>query len=266
MKTIFFILSVYTILILSFNRQEMKIEIQAQNESVNMDTVLINDLNNKLQIDSNFSGLNFVAANNYSKTKLEIKQLRTSLAQVYIGMTDSLDKTVFLDSVSNVFSKKLLNDIIPYWYGTIWDFNGYTAKPNHGVIACGYFFSTTLRDMGLILNRYTLAQQGPENEAMTIAIDRNNMLVFNENNLKEELPHLDDGLYFVGLDSHVGYLYKNENELYFIHSNYIDGFVMVENIKSSIAFSSDTYYIVPITNNRSFVKKWITNEEIEIIR
>ena len=74
-------------------------------------------------------------------------------------------KKITLDSVKKSFTELLLNKIIPYWYGTTWSFNGHTSKPNQGEIACGYFVSTTLKDMGLKLNRYCLAQKSPIDEA-----------------------------------------------------------------------------------------------------
>src|SRR5690606_907796 len=98
----------------------------------------------------------------------------------YMAITDTLEQNQFLDSVMEVFTLKLLNEIIPYWYGTEWDFEGHTAIPNEGKIACGYFVSTTLRDMGLNINRYKLAQQHGLNEARTIALgNTNNIISFN---------------------------------------------------------------------------------------
>jgi hypothetical protein len=76
-----------------------------------------------------------------------------------------------MDSVSKVFQESLLNRIIPQWAGTTWSFEGHTSVPQQGEIACGYFVSTTLRDVGINLNRYTLAQQLPINEAKSLKIN-----------------------------------------------------------------------------------------------
>ena len=55
---------------------------------------------------------------------------------------------------------EMLNDsIFGYWMQTPWDFNGHTDTPRKGEIACGYFVTTTLRDIGVRLQRYKLAQQ-----------------------------------------------------------------------------------------------------------
>ena len=158
----------------------------------------------------------------------------------------------------------MINKIIPYWYGTVWDFNGYTYKPKQGTIACGYFVSTTLRDMGLNLNRFKLAQQGPENEAKSIAINTNEVLFFDESSILDGLKGLGEGVYFVGLSNHVGYLYINDGHSYFIHSNYIDGEVMIENTSQSQAFGGYYYYIAKITGNKKLMEKWLRKDEIQV--
>ena len=219
--------------------------------------------------DSIKCGLNLQKGVDYQNSKNKISQLKSMLNEDYSKIKDSLEKERFLDSVMTLFSAKLLNEIIPYWYGTEWDFNGYTSKPNEGKIACGYFVSTTLRDMGLKLNRYKLAQQGPENEAKTISILNKNMLVLDitdHDNISELFKEINEGLYFVGLDFHVGYFYKRGNENYFIHSNYIDGEVMIEVAENSRAFKSSTYYLSKISSNKEIALKWIQNKEINIIK
>ena len=67
----------------------------------------------------------------------------------------------------------------------------------------------------------------------------------------------------MGLDFHVGYLLKENNEVFFIHSNYInqEG-VKKESITESKAFVSKKYYIVAITENEKLVEKWILNDTI----
>lgn len=218
----------------------------------------------KNEIDSSKCGLSFSPNNNYSKTKVEIKELRNKLSIKYKTLNDST-KLTLINIAKPIFTNQLLNKIIPYWYGTEWDFNGYTAKPNVGKIACGYFVSTTLRDMGLNLNRYDLAKKGPEDEANSIAITKEYTTIINEDEIEERLFSLKDGLYFVGLDGHVGYLYKYDSLTYFIHSNYIENKVMVELTSNSEAFGSSMYYLTDISDNDLLIKKWLTNRAVKIV-
>ncbi|MFT7592013.1 MAG: hypothetical protein ACI9UJ_001942, partial [bacterium] len=83
----------------------------------------------------------------------------------------SVDSTAgeSLTSEGDFIERALVNSVFHFWYGTSWDFNGYTKTPNKGTVACGYFVSTTLKHIGFNVNRYKLAQQNPRNEALTIA-------------------------------------------------------------------------------------------------
>ena len=98
----------------------------------------------------------------YGATKRSIQNQRSQLKSINLR----------IDSVGEIFKESLLNKIIPFWEGTEWSFEGHTSKPKSGKIACGYFVSTTLQDIGLNLNRYKLAKQSPINEARSLSIDR----------------------------------------------------------------------------------------------
>ncbi|RYD70663.1 MAG: hypothetical protein EOP53_25020, partial [Sphingobacteriales bacterium] len=59
------------------------------------------------------------------------------------------------DFIYSNISKKMPG----YWDGTVWDFNGTTRKPGEGSIACGYFITTILEDIGLKISRIKMAQE-----------------------------------------------------------------------------------------------------------
>ncbi|MFT6921906.1 MAG: hypothetical protein ACJA1C_000904 [Crocinitomicaceae bacterium] len=201
-------------------------------------------------IDSTSLGLNFTPNGTYNATKSEVKRLRS---------TKNSGKDL---------EDYLLNKIIPHWYGTPWDFNGYTAIPNQGVIACGYFVSTTLLHAGININRYHLAQQGGTNEAKSLALNDENMrTMWGYDSLQTVMKRdYEDGLYFVGLDHHVGYLYMKDKVLYFIHSNYIDDKVMLEKAEYSAAFQSNIYVIAEISTNEELLEKWRKGEAFMVVR
>ena len=165
------------------------------------------------------------------------------------------------------FENFLLNQIIPHWYGTEWDFNGYTATPGKGEIACGYFVSTTLEHLGIVINRYHLAQQAGLNEAKSLAIaDSNYFTVYGIETLSKRMQSMEDAIYFVGLDNHVGYLYKEAGTLYFIHSNYIDDKVMIEKAQYSKAFQSNIYVVAELSTNELLLERWRTGKRVEVVR
>ena len=242
-------------------------------DSIETDTSYVFDDYYENGIDSAASGINFFPKGNYINVKNKISSIRIKLKEEFLKSKSDTDKQKITDTARTIFTDYLINDIIPFWYGTEWDFNGYTNTPNKGVVACGYFVSTTLKHMGLNINRYTLAQQAPHNEALTFEPD-SNLLIFNTDTLfetnefsgffKKLEAKLKPGLYFVGLDSHVGYLLVKKNKAYFIHSNYIDGYVMSERIFNSAAFRSSIYYIADITYNDNLIKQWLLNSTMKV--
>ncbi len=208
------------------------------------------------------------AKGNYQTAKKQVVLLRKQLAKKYKSIQNAQQRVLFLDSVSKVFSKQLLHKIVPFWYGTVWDFNGYTAKPNQGTIACGYFVSTTLRDMGININRYKMAQQAAANEIYSITYNRKNRSILNPDNyssIEKMLEQLSDGLYVVGLDYHVGYLWIDKHKYCFVHSSYIDGKVLSEDALTSEAFGSNTYYFGKISGNTELMQKWLQNTSVKIV-
>ena len=219
-------------------------------------------------LDSANIGVNFYPKGNYTLLKVKIRHEQERFQQRYLS-ADSIEKLAIIDSASNYITKTLLNDIFPFWYGTPWDFNGYTEKPNNGVIACGYFVSTTLRDVGFNINRYHMAQQYGLYEAMTLQLKKDVIEIFKKDidEIKTTfLQKLKPGLYFVGLDGHVGYIWINNEEVYFIHSNYMHNSVELEYAETSEPFISEIYIIADISLNDSLTKKWILNEEINVVR
>lgn len=200
-----------------------------------------------------------------TKSYFEIKnQIRT--------IRNMIDTTkVSYDSISSLFTDLLITKIFPYWYGTKWAFDGYSQIPNKGVIACGYFVSITLRDMGINVNIYKLAQQLPINEAKSLCIGNTIIEIYNETveqNISEIQNKLKPGIYFIGFDQmHLGYILKHEKGLYLIHSNYINSEgVIIEDIRKSEAFASfSRFYISEISTNKVLISKWLTNGEITVI-
>jgi hypothetical protein len=202
--------------------------------------------------------LDSIAAS-YASTKIDTDELRLRLKE------DLRSGTISFDDVKTAFTDQLVDKIIPHWYGTPWSFGGHTAIPNQGKIACGYFISTTLRDMGVNLNRYKLAQKSPIDEAKMISCGSaiNKVVQDAPEKAFEEIDYLTkEGLYFIGFDEgHVGYLLKREGELFLIHSNYFSPIsVCMEPLKESRVFKRFTkFHLVSISHNDALLQRWLDN-------
>ncbi|WP_299366056.1 hypothetical protein [Winogradskyella sp.] len=213
-------------------------------------------------LDSSKLGISFIPKGNYISVLDKIKNHRSFFLNLYNSNSAKAS-----DSVSKYLYSKLLNDIVPHWYGTAWDFNGHTNIPNNGEIACGYFVSTTLKHLGFNLNRYKMAQAAGLDEARLLQ-SRANLKIYSNlsfKQLKDKVVNIySDGIYFVGLDNHVGYLILKDKELYFLHSSYCDDRVVIELAKTSPCFQSNIYVFAEITTNKDLIKKWIHNEELKL--
>lgn len=221
----------------------------------------------KTNFDSAFSKpriplMKFPDSLSYSHTLAEVARIRRSYADRF------KKEGVALEEVMSVFQKQLVQKIIPYWYGTMWSFNGYTAIPGRGSIACGYFVATTLRDAGLNLNRYRLAQWGPLDEAK--ALSQGALIsVIHADKVQEVRDTINtlttEGLYFIGFDKgHVGFLLKMDGSLFLIHSNYLHPVsVVVEPLETARVLGRfRKFYLLPISHNADLVRAWLSGRAL----
>jgi len=231
----------------------------------------IDTLSDYPSIDTSSLPVSLVPGGDYGRIKEQIQAERNRFSIAYAMSTSLIEKERILDSARSYIYNMLLNRIIPFWYGVKWDFNGYANDPYEGKISCAYFVSTTLRDVGFNLNRYKFAQQKPEWEASTLGFGHD-IMIFENPGLSsvsgcEILLHgkISDGLYFVGLDNHVGYLLVLAGNIYFINSSHIIKEVVFEKARFSKAFRSSQYQIVEISANDKLIACWIYNDPIEVV-
>lgn len=199
----------------------------------------------------------------YQSCRKSIMNCKQSLKKKYLA---SSNKTHFLEKTSTIIDSLIYEQIIPYWKGTPWTFNGHTDTPQQGTVACGYFVSTTLKHAGFNLNRYKLAQAASK-QAGEILVGKNNLKVITGTPQKLRtymLKNNEPGLYFLGLDFHEAYLWLTEKELYIVHSNYIHnaGVMQEKATESSALAASKSFWFAPIGGTTSLAKKWLLNSRI----
>lgn len=121
--------------------------------------------------------------------------------------------------------------LLPYWLGTGWSFNGTTQIPGQGTIACGYFVTTVLRDAGISLERVKLAQMASE-DMIKILCKKEKIKRYHNAGIGDFVNSVKKqgyGLYVVGLDLHTGFvLCDSSNDVYFIHSSGIPPYCVVK--------------------------------------
>lgn len=169
------------------------------------------------------------------------------------------------DSIVDFWVRSIGNDIYKKWEGTPWDFNGVTETPKVGNIACGYFVTTVLRDMGVKLNRVKLATCASLQMMKSICPTQKiqNLSYKSYDEFDDYIKVNGKGVYIIGLDFHTGFLVNDGYENWFIHSNYIkrEG-VTKETILNSVALKgSKTRWVVCLTKDKVFINNWLKDRE-----
>lgn len=195
----------------------------------------------------------------------QISNLETQKGKLSIEYKNAKkkDKVAIINKARKLFIEQISNHLFPYWYGTKWAFSGTSQIPQRGKIACGYFVTTTLEDVGYSLNRSSLACMASEQMINNLTqkkyithISNTDILTF-----KNKISILGKGLYIVGLDKHTGFILYDENGIFFIHSGgQYPCHVRKENIVDSKTLINSKYKVVgKISDDDSFIINWLTN-------
>lgn len=186
--------------------------------------------------------------------KAELDTVRLKRLALQAGQADT-------KQLKAQFMKQISERVFSYWYGTKWDFNGTTETPQSGSIACGYFVTTTLRDMGVPINRVKMAQCASE-EMIRSLVTKEYRSYLSNITLEEfeaKLVKKGDGLYVIGLDNHTGFIWIKGDEHFFIHSTGWFPFKVVKDkISESSVLAKSRYRVLgKISDDEAFLKRWL---------
>ncbi|HTD97819.1 MAG TPA: hypothetical protein VK668_00965 [Mucilaginibacter sp.] len=165
--------------------------------------------------------------------------------------------------ISNYLFKLIDEDIYNYWAGTPWEFYGATQQPKVGSIACGYFVTNTLTDLGFKINRIGLAEvrSGDMIKKLCVGIKSfNSLSKLNTYLAKQPI----NSVFIIGLDCHTGYIVKTATNCYFFHSSYIkkEG-VVREKIDASQALNTNKFFMIgSLTANENLLREWVANKPV----
>ncbi|MFC5050371.1 hypothetical protein ACFPK9_07085 [Rubritalea spongiae] len=193
---------------------------------------------------------------------LKIRKLR--LKERYLA-ADTIEQKDKILSESRALLESVLPEMMRCWLGTPWDFNGYCEKPGSGKIACGYFVSTVMRDAGFKLNRIKLAQQ-PSQTILNAFVPRGEMNIrtgMHFDTFWDMLADMDQGIYIIGLDKHVGFMVHDGTQLRSIHSSgSIPWCVVDESRENADSIKRSHYRVVGnLTAQDSTILGWLLDKE-----
>ena len=206
-----------------------------------------------------------VDGRHYDDVRAKINNERISIWSRYQSATTAPEKEAILAQAHESFVRSVYDEILPYWYGTGWDFYGTTETPRHGKIACGYFVSTVLRDLGMKVQRAKLAQQASENIILSLTTN-NHIRRFRQvpiDRFIEAVKTWGTGLYVVGLDVHVGFILNVDGDVYFIHSSYVDPYSVVKErgVESRVLTGSNYRVLGKLSEHNDLILKWLRGDQ-----
>ncbi|MDR2693434.1 MAG: hypothetical protein LBB74_04370 [Chitinispirillales bacterium] len=199
------------------------------------------------------------AADGYDALKTEISAQQQCFSQRYAAASEK-DKTAILSEAQKYLTNVICDTIFPYWYDTPWSFHGATRVPKQGTVACGYFVTGILTDAGFQIPRVKWAQAASENVIVKIA---ENIKRFRNRPVAEVIAYVNqngDGLYIAGLDCHVGYIYKSDTTLRFVHSSYYEPEtgVMSQPLEGWNPLNDSKYRVIGKLLGGEMVRNWVT--------
>lgn len=204
----------------------------------------------------------------YEDAKVEANKARNELALLHKKELSSPQREKLLLNASLELQRLIIERLAPHWYGTKWGFYGTSEIPGEGVIACGYFVTTLLRDAGVNLERARLAQQAAENIIKTL-VSRASIRRFSNKPLKHIIGNVKDwgqGIYIVGLDSHVGFLSVDPHGVYFVHSSYQEPFAVIREVAAESQILENSKYIVlGKLSDEKLLEGWFSGARFETI-
>lgn len=170
--------------------------------------------------------------------------------QLYGEFQTDIKKQLLLSSTYDAalrlrFFNWLKDDMYAHWDTTKWDYNGVSREPGRGTIACGYFITTLLQDMGFELDRIRLSQAASSVMIRELTVD-----VKISTNWKDIDAHVKAGpdhtVYILGLNNHVGFILHETDKTYFFHSSayYSNDGVDLELVDVSDALADATYFMI----------------------
>lgn len=207
-----------------------------------------------------------VIKSEYEQTLWELKLQKEDFQRAYGKSFSQSGKKEVIEAARQHIFEKIQSQLYPYWEGTRWAYSGTTETPRKGKIACGYFVSTILRDVGFEVERVKLAQQASEKIVKTFAEEKD-IKRFRHKPIKsfvKSVISMGDGLYIVGLDTHVGMMVVESGKAKFIHSaKSLPWGIKAENPLKSRVLKRSKYRIVGKALTDEVVVKWLRGEKVK---
>lgn len=200
-------------------------------------------------------------AEEYDRLLGTIESQREELA-AELAASEGRARDAVLGKAKRVAERIIIDDLLPAWLGTPWDFYGACERPTEGAIACGHFVAVILAHGGFRVERPRLGMQASEHIIKTMVgedrIQRHRLKTGSA--VAAATRERGDGVYIVGLDFHAGFLVVEGEEVRFCHASFRrPNRVVCEDPATAEAFVSD-YRVVGKLMDRRMTSRWLAGE------
>jgi hypothetical protein len=198
----------------------------------------------------------------------ELRRWRESLAEDY-KKAKTPERRRVIERDARIIVEFMMPEMMRCWLGTGYDFNGTAEKPGQGKIACGYFVSTVLRDAGFRVNRYKLAQQPSQNILRSFLEGEDCLLKVGEEyeTYADWVESLDEGIYLIGLDTHVGFIVNRSDGIRFLHSSGARSAGVVEEDRDNAGAikRSNWRMLGSFSGDSGVIRNWLLGKKVTVV-
>lgn len=200
---------------------------------------------------------------------------RTRLAAAWRAATTPAERSEVRDRASAFLASAMIDRLLPPWHGMAWGMgkNSTATRPHQEgkSISCSYFVGAVLQGAGFQLrDRFRLGQAAALviQKSMTGGAGKvHRFLSIPPDDLRKRLAPLDDGLYIIGLDIHVGLVVIRGDDIRFVHASYTgDQVVTDEPLATAAAIARSQprgYFVSPLVTTTGAGDDWLIERWLE---
>lgn len=216
------------------------------------------------------------AAGPYEAALAEIEATRLALAGRLDHAQDDAGRAAVRVAARAAALTAMREVVLPAWLGMPWGL-GPTSTPLRPhqagtVIACGYFVSSTLENLGLRLDtRFRFAQAPALHAQRSLAPAPDDLHVFFSipgEELAQKIAALGEGLYIIGLNNHIGYVDVRDEQVRIIHASYTDRQVVIDEPLATAEVIANSrkagYFVTPVLQDDRLIERWLRGQTVPL--
>jgi hypothetical protein len=207
-----------------------------------------------------------------------LQERRAELARQFKAARNDAARNAVRRAARSLVVDSIVREVFPAWMGTPWymgeDDDAQFPHQAGKRISCSAFVTAVLQNVGLQLDSRVRWMQAPalyiQRSLAPQPKDLHRYPSIPPATLQTRLALLGEGLYVIGLNCHVGFVWiDSQRRPRFVHSNYVDPEqgVTEEPVSASqaIANSQDTgYWVTPLFQDDRLIDRWLTGQAVPL--